>query len=553
MFGIVILAVYAVLMIGVTLMFTRKTTDAEGFHVADRRIGSAIAAMSIAATWIWAPSLFTSSEMAYTRGIPGMFWFTVPNVLCLILFIPFAKRIRAQYPEGITLTGYMAERYHSGKVKGVYSFQLGALAVLSTAVQLLAGGKTLALITGLPFWSMTLALAAIAYSYSRFSGLKASIITDVVQLGIILMGGALLVVLSLRMTGGFDAVRAGLGAVSGEYTSLTSSTGIEVLLGYGLPMAVGLISGPFGDQCFWQRAFAIRRDRIGRSFFAGALLFALVPICMGTVGFLAAGSGFVASDTGMVNFEFVSSLLPTWVLVPFLFMIISGLLSTVDSNLCAAASLTTDWLGIGKDTVQTSRRTMLCLLIVAIAIANIPGLTVTYLFLFYGTLRASTLLPTVMTLLGKKLTGKGVIQPQLHGIEPGQHLGISGKPLPHGSGILGKDPRGGPYDHFAGTQPQFPLHTGKQRHGQRHQRDGGQQVEDIGARSDPGEQAKYQRRSAQRREHLTGRIAQGGQRHGIQPGKPLFEAREHQPGIRPRTGGNIVDDGLDVVGAAIRA
>ena len=51
---------------------------------------------------------------------------------------------------------------------------------------------------------------------------------------------------------------------------------------------------------------------------------------------------------------------------------------------------------------------MLCLLIVAIAIANIPGLTVTYLFLFYGTLRASTLLPTVMTLLGKKLTGKGV-------------------------------------------------------------------------------------------------------------------------------------------------
>ena len=385
MFGIVILAVYAVLMIGVTLMFTRKTADAEGFHVADRRIGSVIAAMSIAATWIWAPSLFTSSEMAYTRGIPGMFWFTVPNVLCLILFIPFAKRIRAQYPEGITLTGYMAERYHSGRVKGVYSFQLGALAVLSTAVQLLAGGKTLALITGLPFWSMTLALAAIAYSYSRFSGLKASIITDVVQLGIILMGGALLVVLSLRMTSGFDTVQAGLGAVSGEYTSLTSSTGIEVLLGYGLPMAVGLIS-----------------------FFAGALLFALVPICMGTVGFLAAGSGFVASDTGMVNFEFVSSLLPTWVLVPFLFMIISGLLSTVDSNLCAAASLTTDWLGIGKDTVQTSRRTMLCLLIVAIAIANIPGLTVTYLFLFYGTLRASTLLPTVMTLLGKKLTGKGV-------------------------------------------------------------------------------------------------------------------------------------------------
>lgn len=71
MFGIIILAVYAALMIGVTLMFTRKATNGESFHVADRRIGPVIAAMSVAATWIWAPSLFTSSEMAYTRGHPG--------------------------------------------------------------------------------------------------------------------------------------------------------------------------------------------------------------------------------------------------------------------------------------------------------------------------------------------------------------------------------------------------------------------------------------------------------------------------------------------------
>lgn len=51
---------------------------------------------------------------------------------------------------------------------------------------------------------------------------------------------------------------------------------------------------------------------------------------------------------------------------------------------------------------------MLALLLVSILIANIPGLTVTHLFLFYGTLRASTLLPTVMTLLGKKLSAGGV-------------------------------------------------------------------------------------------------------------------------------------------------
>lgn len=409
MFGIVVLVVYALLMIFVTLIFTRRATSAESFHVADRRIGAPAAAMSIAATWIWAPSLFTSSEVAYTSGIPGFFWFLVPNVLCLLFFIPFAKRIRRQYPEGITLTGYMTEKYQSGKVKGIYSFQLGALAVLSTAVQLLAGGKTLSLLTGLPFWSMTFALALIAYSYSRFSGLKASVATDVVQLGIILLGGALLVFLGLQRAGGVDTVVNGLGSITGEFTSLTSASGIEVLLSFGLPTAIGLISGPFGDQCFWQRAFSIRENRIGRSFFGAAVLFALVPIFMGTIGFLAAGTGFQASDPGMVNWEFVMSLLPSWVLIPFLFMIVSGLLSTVDSNLCAAASLTTDWMTKeGSENIKVSRTVMLALLGVAILIANIPGLTVTHLFLFYGTLRASTLLPTMMTLLGKRLSANGV-------------------------------------------------------------------------------------------------------------------------------------------------
>lgn len=412
MLGIVVLIIYAALMLGATVIFAKQAKDAESFHVADRRIGAGIGAMSIAATWIWAPALFISAEKAYTNGIPGLFWFLVPNVLCLILFIPFAKRMRAQYPDGITLTGYMAETYRSPKVKGAYAFQMGALAVLSTAVQLLAGGKMIATITDIPFWIVTIALAAIAYSYSRFSGIKASVATDVVQLGIILLGCALIVPWLLSKAGGMSAVIAGLGSITGEYTSLTSETGLTVFLGFGLPTAVGLISGPFGDQCFWQRTFAIRKDRLGRSFFFGALLFGLVPLTMSMVGFAAAGTDFIAKDTSMVNMEFIMSVLPAWVLAPFLMICLSGLLSTVDSNLCAAASMTTDWQITGKlengDNIKVSRHVMLALLAVSILIANIPGLTVTHLFLFYGTLRASTLLPTVLTLLGKKLSASGV-------------------------------------------------------------------------------------------------------------------------------------------------
>lgn len=412
MIGIIVLIAYTALMIGATVIFTKRANNTESFHVADRNIGTGVAAMSVAATWIWAPSLFTSAEKAYTSGLPGIFWFLVPNVICLILFIPFAKLIRTKHPNGITLTGYMNEVYQSPKVKGAYSFQLGALAVLSTAVQLLAGGKMLSSITGIPFWCVTILLAVIAYSYSRFSGIKASIATDVVQLGIILLGCALIVPWILTKAGGIETAIAGIGSITGDYTSLFSETGLAVFLGFGLPTAIGLISGPFGDQCFWQRVFSIKKNRIGRAFFIGALIFALVPISMSIIGFTAAGSGFIPNDAGMVNMEYITSMLPSWVLVPFLLMVLSGLLSTVDSNLCAAASMTTDWQVTSKlknaDNIKVSRYVMLGLLLVSILIANIPGLTVTHLFLFYGTLRASTLLPTVMTLLGKKLNANGV-------------------------------------------------------------------------------------------------------------------------------------------------
>jgi len=51
---------------------------------------------------------------------------------------------------------------------------------------------------------------------------------------------------------------------------------------------------------------------------------------------------------------------------------------------------------------------MIALLVLAVGIANIPGLTVTNLFLVYGALRATTMLPTVLTLAGKALSAHGV-------------------------------------------------------------------------------------------------------------------------------------------------
>lgn len=406
-YTLVVLLAYAVVMLGATLVMTKKEGNIERFCVGNRNTGWGVSALSIAATWIWAPALFTSTENAYTKGFAGLFWFLMPNVLCLIFFIPFAKRIREEMPEGITLSGYMYGKYQSEAVKNIYLFQLGMLSILSTGVQLLAGSKILNMLTGIPFAVMTVVMAAIAYSYSQFSGIKASMLTDAIQMVLMLAVSVCFVVFGIKNGGGLEMLVKGQGGAAGDAGSLFSQRGWEIFLSFGLPTTVGLMSGPFGDQCFWQRAFCVRKNRIGRAFLVGALLFGIVPLSMGILGFIGVGMGYAAADTGVINFELINVLFPKWSVIPFLFMIISGLLSTVDSNLCAASSLTTDIFK--KKTIGKTKVAMLLLLGTGIATANIPGLTVTHLFLMYGTFRASTFLPTVFTLRGVNLMPRGIV------------------------------------------------------------------------------------------------------------------------------------------------
>lgn len=169
-------------------------------------------------------------------------------------------------PEGMTLSGYMKEKYKSDGVKRVYLFQLIGLSVLSTGVQLLAGSQILSAVTGISFKAMTILLACIAISYSLFSGIKASMLTDAIQMVFMLVACSLFVIFGVRNTG-TQGIIQGLSGISGDYTTLFSGKGVEIFLAFGLPTTIGLLSGPFGDQSFWQRAFAVKKRSWEERFF----------------------------------------------------------------------------------------------------------------------------------------------------------------------------------------------------------------------------------------------------------------------------------------------
>ena len=370
-----------------TYLFSKGYNTTDKFLVANRDIGTISGGLSIAATWIWAPALFVSATKAYTAGIPGLFWFTVPNVLCLVLFAYFASYLRGLVPEGFTLSGYIRDKV-SPRVQKLYWGEMGYLTISAFAIQLLAGGMLMHKMTGVDFTLITVIMAAIALSYSLFSGIKGSVVTDWVQMVIIAIVCLTLVPWAVSEGGGLETVAKG---------ATGSVFDLDVFLYFGIAVSIGLLAGPFGDQMFYQRAFSIKKEKLKKSFLLGAAIFAIVPISMGTLGFIATGLDMKV-PAGLVNYEVIKELLPVWAVYPFLFAVMCGLLSTCDSAMCAVSSLASkDWFPTSE--ITGARVAMVALAVLAIAIANTPGLAVVHLFLFHSTFRACTLLPTIQAVL----------------------------------------------------------------------------------------------------------------------------------------------------------
>lgn len=404
---------FALVTLGVAWLAGRGGSSTKSwFLIANRKIGLTAATFTIAASWVWAPALFVSAQKAYEQGIIGLFWFTVPNVLALMLFSWFAVRMREAMPEGYTCSDYMRLLY-SKRVQRLYWFTLSTLTVCAFAVQLLAGGSVLSSVTGIPYFWTTVIVSSIPLAYTMFFGFKSSVLTDFSKLLWVLGIGLLLIPAVIWMAGGLSVVTAGLGGKSGTYYSLFNAQGRTVFWTFGLSTCVGLLSGPFGDQAFWQRGFAIMSPKlIRRAFIQGALLFAVVPLAMSLLGFVAAGSHLTTTNPQLINLQTVRHFLPL-ALIPFLFVVLASLTSILDSKLSAISSIAGhDMAGADASNQKSmiwARVSMVLLVLGALAIANIPGLKIVHLFLFYGTVRAAGAMPTAMSLWrGRAFSEQGV-------------------------------------------------------------------------------------------------------------------------------------------------
>ena len=414
--GGIVLAIYAAIVFGLTWVFASGyATSKEGFFVAKRELNPLQGAMSTGAAWMWAPGMFISAQQAYQNGLVGLFWFCIGNFLSLIFFSWFANRLRNKKPDGFTISGYLKEKF-SKRVQGLFMIELGMLAICSFAINVLAGSKSVEVLTGMSYHTVSFILAAIALTYTIRGGLKASVVTEIFKLTVLVLGLAVIVPWAISSAGGWGIVDLGLGGITGNGRSIIGTEfALGVFMGFGFSTAIGHMGAPWGDNAFYQRAFAVRKGAVIKSFVGGAFIFIITPLLTGLLGFTAAGMHYEIPKEllGYVNIITVGSLLPAWAAIMYLFMLFAGLVSVLDSQLSSVSNIFGhDVKNIAKpdagdeSSIAYGRVGMILLIAAGLALANWPGMTLVTIFLFFGILRATVWFPLMFSLLNQKLVNE---------------------------------------------------------------------------------------------------------------------------------------------------
>ena len=415
--GLYLLLAFGVSMIALVWFKTDTERSAEGFLAADRQLPMWQGAFSIAISWVWAPALFICSMQAYTLGLPGIFWFTAPNIVCFFVFAPIAIRLRRLMPMGYTLPQFIHERFEGNKpihLLFLAGFFLTMVAAL--VANAYAGGILLNQVSGVDVQTAIVSMFVIALAYSLISGLKASVFTDVIQMALVLGLAFIIVPWCLSEVEGFKTVSRGLVGIEGIHGNFMDPRIAWIM---GVPMTIALITGPVADQMFFQRAMAVKFKDIVKTFVYGGLIFGLVPICLSLLGFigveLANEGRIVVDNPEMIGPIVIGALLPKSALYAFVFMAFAGLCSTLDSAFCGISSLG----GVDiyqryfrpnakdKRLLRASRFFMIGSAFAGLGIALLEP-SMLWTFMITGSITAALFFPIAFALFWKKVTRQGV-------------------------------------------------------------------------------------------------------------------------------------------------
>lgn len=240
MLQLLIIALYFLLMIVVGIISRRKKWSSDDFFVSGRRYTTFFITGSLIATMIGGSATIGMAGLGYSRGLTGAWWLLVGSVGLTVLGIFFAHKVRER---GLYTLPELAGKQYGKHI----ALAISILVVISwlgvIAGQIIAAGKILSALGmgGPDLWMIIFTVIFVIYLV--IGGQDAVIRTDMIQVGIIVIGvfGGLGVL--MWQTGGLPYLIDMLPADKLSFP-LSSSFGIFDLLSYLLLIGSLYAVGP---------------------------------------------------------------------------------------------------------------------------------------------------------------------------------------------------------------------------------------------------------------------------------------------------------------------
>ena len=241
----VFVAAYVIFVLYVGLKSRKDTVGGgDSYLLGGRSIGPVITSFSFAATYISGVCMVNAGKIGWDWGI-GAMWNAWGNVLLSIVFMWFflgtRSRSMSEKLNVQTLPDFLRARYQTEFFKLVGSIVMFIFMIPYTAAVFSSLSYMFTRVFGLPYLGAVIAMAILAAVYLVVGGYKAAAKIDVIQGGIMVIGGIILAVatVSAREVGGLAAGMEKLRSIA----PFTNTGGVEAT---GSDIATFFMNGNWG-------------------------------------------------------------------------------------------------------------------------------------------------------------------------------------------------------------------------------------------------------------------------------------------------------------------
>ena len=313
-----------------------RTEDEADYLVAGRSVGPIVGGATLSASQISAGTFVGAVGIHYVLGV-GFVWAWTgiwTGWLFSLLFV--APQIRRF--GGLTVPDFVAARYGDDGADGRRTRALAATLIVVAytvfmSAQIGAGGLVFQSMFGVPPAIGMAAMVSIAVAYTAVGGMRASVLSDLLQMIVMTVGALAAVVVSVRAVGGASE----LATLAASYDPSFVGLGLSRVDLFGFALAFGLSVVATPRQL--TRFYAIRDEATVRTAIGVALCFQVViAVSMAVLG-VAARVLF----PDLANPDLASIVLSLELLHPVLgglliAAVFSAMLSTVDSVMIVTGS-----------------------------------------------------------------------------------------------------------------------------------------------------------------------------------------------------------------------